>query len=384
MRRAIATSREAPHGSARSRSPAATHAGSGPADGRRRIWRRQRPRHRARRCHPLAGRAPDPDRCGGRDQHGRPDRGRLRHRNGSGGTADVHHDAGLGSAVRRVDVQVQEHPAQDRRPRVSIAPRVRPQRRGRAANRPEHRPGRRAAPRPHRGAVLRHAGLRRPADAVPDGGRRSPVGPTGRDAAWVPGRRHARHDVAAAHLSAHRNRRTGAHRRRHHEQRAGGHRESDGREPRDRRQRRRSFRSHGRGFDDARRRGGCPRRDDARVDQARARLGGRRRQRARCRVWFPRLAAGARVDRGGLPGGRGHARSAAAPRRQRGGVRCVAPRPPGPSPQDAAAGRVHRARRLRHERHEAPECAPGAARGRAAGHRRPRSGPGPRHRAGPV
>ena len=246
MRRAIATSREAPYGSARSRSLAATHAGSGPADGRRRIRRRQRPRHRARRCHPMAGGAPDPDRCGGRDQHGGPDRGRLRHRNGSGGTGDVHHDAGLGSAVRRVDVQVQEHPAQGRRPRVSVAPRIRPQRRGRAANRSEHRPGRRAAPRPHRGAVLRHAGLRRPADAVPDGGCRSPVGPAGRDAARVPGGRHARHDVAAAHLSAHRSGRTGAHRRRHHEQRAGGHRESDGREPRDRRQRRRSCRSHGR------------------------------------------------------------------------------------------------------------------------------------------
>ena len=74
----------------------------------------------------------------------------------AGRIADVHHRPELGSALRRVDVRVQEHPAQDRRARVSVAPRVRPQGRHRAADRSQQRPGRRAAPRPHCGAVLRH------------------------------------------------------------------------------------------------------------------------------------------------------------------------------------------------------------------------------------
>ena len=49
-------------------------------------------------------------------------------------------------------------------------------------DRAQQRRVRRAAARPHRGALLRHEGLRRPADAVPNGGRRSAVSAAGRHA----------------------------------------------------------------------------------------------------------------------------------------------------------------------------------------------------------
>ena len=47
--------------------------------------------------------------------------------------------AGLGPAVRRLVVRLQEHPTQDRRPRLSVAPRVRAEGRHRAADRAEQR-----------------------------------------------------------------------------------------------------------------------------------------------------------------------------------------------------------------------------------------------------
>ncbi len=97
------------------------------------------------------------------------------------------------------------------------------------------------------------AGLRRPADTVSNGCRRSSVCPASGDAKRVAGGRDARHHVPSADLSAHRGERTGADRRRHHGQRAGRHRESDGGGPRDRRQRRRSLRSRGSQLHDARR-----------------------------------------------------------------------------------------------------------------------------------
>ena len=71
------------------------------------------------------------------------------------------------------------------------------------------------------------------------------------------------------------------------------------------------------------------------------------------RVRIARLAARRRSDRGRLPRGRGHARSAAAARGQRGRLRDVA-RPPARAPADrAAAARVHPARRVRRPRCEA-------------------------------
>ena len=90
--------------------------------------------------------------------------------------------AGLGSAVRRLVVRLQEHSTQGRRPRLSVAPRVRAEGRHRAAGRAEQRRGRRAAARPHRRALFGHRGLRRTADAVPDGGGRPAVGAARGDA----------------------------------------------------------------------------------------------------------------------------------------------------------------------------------------------------------
>ena len=75
---------------------------------------------------------------------------------------------------------------------------------------------------------------------------------------------------------------------------------------------------------------------------------------------------------------------AAAIRRERSGVRGVAPRSSGASPERTASSRLHRGRRLRHERHQASGCAPCPARRRAAGYRRPRGGYGRRGGARPL
>ena len=84
MRRTLPKSDDAAHVRARGRPSAAHRARGDPADGRCRVRRRQRARHRPRRRHPLAGGAPDPHRCGGRDQYGGPGRRRVRHRDGAG------------------------------------------------------------------------------------------------------------------------------------------------------------------------------------------------------------------------------------------------------------------------------------------------------------
>ena len=65
----------------------------------------------------------------------------------------------------------------------------------------------------------------------------------------------------------------------------------------------------------------------------------------------------------GLPRRRGDARRAAAARGERGGVRGVAARPAGAPAHRAARAGVHRARRLRHRRREAPDarCSPGTS-----------------------
>ena len=95
---------------------------------------------------------------------------------------------------------------------------------------------------------------------------------------------------------------------------------------------------------DARRGRQYARRDDALVDAARPSLGGRRDQCPLAEVWIARLAARRRSDRRRLPCGRDDARPAAAARRQRDAVRCLAPRPPGASSYRTACARVHRGR----------------------------------------
>ena len=152
----------------------------------------------------------------------------------------VHRVARLGSAVRRLLLRAQEHPPQGRRARLSGAPRIRVARRDRAADLVEQRRARRAAPGPHRRAVLHRRRLRRAADAVSHGGGGSALGPAGRDAQRVARRCDARHHVAAADLSARGDRRTGVDRRRDHEQRARRRRQGHGRGSRRRDQRRRS------------------------------------------------------------------------------------------------------------------------------------------------
>ena len=89
---------------------------------------------------------------------------------------DVHRLARLGSALRRLVFCPQEHPPQGRRARLSVASRVRAERRHRAAHRLEQRRVRGVAPRPHRRSLLRRRGLRRPADAVSNGRGRPSIG----------------------------------------------------------------------------------------------------------------------------------------------------------------------------------------------------------------
>ncbi len=116
-------------------------------------WRK-RARHRACRGHSLARGAPHPDRYGCRYQHGGIDRRRIRQRHGRTRARDVHCVRRLGSPFRRLVVRAQEHSSQGRRPRISVAPRIRVARWHRAADRFERRRIRRVAPGAHRGAVL--------------------------------------------------------------------------------------------------------------------------------------------------------------------------------------------------------------------------------------
>ena len=141
-----------------------------------------------------------------------------------------------------------------------------------------------------------------------------------------------------------------------------------GRRPRRRRQRRRPVRSRGRQLLDVRAGRRHARRDDAREHQ------GVRLQPADiiidvplARLRIARLAAQRRADRRGLSGRRGDARSPAAARRRRGGVRGVAAAPvrraAGPTlPAPAFVA----ARGLRRRTSEAPERAARAPRRRAA------------------
>ena len=74
-------------------------------------------------------------------------------------------------------------------------------------------------------------------------------------------------------------------------------------------------------------------------------VGGRRHQCAAGAVRIARLATGRRVDRRGVPRGRGDARSTAAAGGERSRIRGVAPRPSGTSPERNAGPRLHRGSR---------------------------------------
>ena len=237
-------------------------------------------------------------------------------------------------AVRRVDVRVQEHPAQGRRARLSVAPRVRPQGRHRAADRPQQRPGRRAAARPHCRAVLRRS--------------RTSTTCRRRSARWPSiSCRRSRSSCAAGSL-ADAMRATMSLPLIFPPTEVNGQVLIDGgtmnNVPAD------VVKAMGANRVIAVNVGDLSDREgvsytmlgvagdtlDAMMRASTRRaltVGGRRHQRAAREVWLARLAAGRRADRRGLPGGRGHARSAAAARRERGGVRGVAPRPPGAPPE---------------------------------------------------
>ena len=127
----------------------------------------------------------------------------------------------LGPDVRVLELCVQEHPSQGRRPRLPVAPRVRPQEGHRAASLAEQRPsGGPAAlpgsPRP----ITPNPTFDDAAHALQGGGRGPAHGRSGRARSRIAGARDARHDVAPGRLPARRNRWPGAGRWRRDEQRA--------------------------------------------------------------------------------------------------------------------------------------------------------------------
>ena len=221
-----------------------------------------------------------------------------------------------------VELRVQEHPAQDRRARVSVPARVRPPKGILSPDLPQLRRAGGSADRARHRALLRHRDLRRTADAVPRGRRRPVVGVAGGAGPRLSRLGDARDDVAPAHLPAGGGGREDPRRRRRHEQRAGRRGSRDGRRRGDRHQRRRSLRPQGCEPDAVRPRGRHPQRHDARVHEGGAGDGGPRARRAARRkgARLARLAAEQGTHRRGLQGRRSGQGPAAEVRRQRGRV----------------------------------------------------------------
>ena len=177
-------------------------AGTAAAEGRRRLWRRQRRGHRPCRRHSLVRGTPHPHRPGRGHEHGRPHRRIVRQRHGrrrNPGDAARHQ---LGRDVRLLELRLQEHPPQGRREGLPLAPRVRTEEGHHDAHRAEQRRAGGPAHHAHHGAVLRRTDLRLAAHAVPGrGGRPQDRDSGGHRPRFARGRA-ARHDVAARRFSA--------------------------------------------------------------------------------------------------------------------------------------------------------------------------------------